>query len=269
MIRYFISAVLAFNVLPLLAEDMGKIEKLSQVNRSPFVPLEYLMLSKMESSGKIVASYRQAENLANNDKVYVDMGGTPVSVGDRFTVLKSLGPVKKPNEGAFSKGRGQRIQILGSLRVTNILPDMVEGILYDCTEDVMIGNHVVPLMTTQIEIKPTEPVSVVEGEVLAPAGINHMSASYEMVFLNRGSSHGLQVNDKLHIVRKGEGAKGKLRDKLPDEAVAELVVIHTSDKFSTAYVRSAVETFESGARFRSAKSQEVYLDGASGGTPQN
>ncbi len=252
---------LSFLTSGLIAQEQnvsGSIEKLGSLNRTPFIQLEYIMVDKAEWTGEIVASYRGGKAFSNTDKVYLQMKDMNVSIGDRLTVFKTMGAVKDPNDN-FDR-LGERIQVLSSLRVTAILPDLVEGVIYDSQEDATIGDKVAPLMQTQVEINPQEPVADVEGRVLGPAGINHLSGSFEMVFLDKGSSHGLRANDRLHIIRKGEGADAKMKKRLPDVSVAELIVIHASNKYSTAYVKSSVESFEAGARFRSAKSKEVYLD---------
>jgi len=241
------------------AEDIGGIKKLGGVPKTPFVQIEFVILDKIEDAGKIVASYRDGTSLSNTDKIYLEMKDKNLSIGDRLTVLKNLGEVKKQKD-FFAKSHGTRTKLIGSLRVTKILPDLVEGILYDCTEDAKIGDPVVALFTSQIEIRPQQPSAKVEGQVLGPAGTNRISGSFEMVFINRGADDGLKVNDLLEVIRKGEGADKKMRERLPDVSIAELVVVHTSSKTATAYVRASVESFEGGARFRSAREAEVYLD---------
>jgi hypothetical protein len=240
------------------ASEFQKIEKLSSINRSPFVQFEYMLVDKIESTGKIAASYRDGVVLSNNDTVYLEIKSGSVSVGDRFTVFKPVGAVKAPGQ-IFGKV-GERLHILGSLRVTKILPDLVEGILYDFNEDAQVGDLVVPLIQTQVELKPQDAAVKIEGRVLAPAGRNHLAGSFEMVFIDKGSSHGLRVNDRLEIVRKGEGADKKMRIRLPEVPIAKLVVVHTNEKFSTAYIESAIEAFESGAKFRTAIREEIYLE---------
>jgi len=241
------------------AENIGSIQKLGNVSKTPFVQIEFVIMDKIESAGKIVASYRDGTSLSNTDKIYLEMKDKSLSIGDRLTVLKNLGDVKD-EKSLFAKSSGTRVKLIGSLRVTKILPDLVEGILYDCTEDAKIGDPVVPQFNSQIEIHPQNPTANIEGQVLGPAGLNHISGSFEMVFLNRGQADGLKVNDRLEVVRKGEGADKKMRARLPDVSIAELVVVHTAANTATAYVRSSVESFERGARFRSAREDEVYLD---------
>jgi hypothetical protein len=260
MIRSLFIGLLSVASLPVIAQEaeFQKIEKLGGLNKTPFVQFEYMLVEKVDSAGKIAASYRDGQVLSNGDRVYLEINKGSVSVGDRFTVFNPIGDVKAPGQ-IFGKV-GERLHLLGSLRVTKILPDLVEGILYDFTEDAQVGALVLPLLQTQVELKPQYSSNSVDGLVIASAGPNHLATSYEMVFLNKGSNDGLQVNDRIEIIRKGEGANEKMKTRLPDMAVAKLVVVHTNEKFSTAYVLSAIEAFESGARFRTEKRDAIYLD---------
>lgn len=240
----------------LQAEEFQKIDKLSLVNKTPVVDFEYFISNDFKSVGKIVASWVQAEFLTNEDTVYLKLDH-PASPGDRFGVYKKLDKIDDPS-ASFSGG--YRIQYLGNVKVLEVKEKVIVGKIYNARDNINRGDLIGELMDTNIKIQPHEPKVMVRGKVMAPAAPIHMSGTYEFAFINKGSKDGLQVNDLLYIYRKGTGRKGIPESDLPEVNVSSLVVVNTSEKYSTVYSLTGIEPYEKGANFKSAMNEVRYLD---------
>jgi len=168
-----------------------------------------------------------------------------------------LGNVEKP--GSLFSTSGERIHILGYVRVTAVKPGIIVAKIYGAKEDIDRGNWIAPLIDRRVKVDPHNCKKDVRGIILSAAGPNNLIGSYQFTFLNKGSADGLNVNDKLYIYRKGTSAPGVDAD-LPEVNVAELVVVATTDKYATAYTLGGMEHFEAGAHFKTAVPETHYLD---------
>ena len=79
--------------------------------------------------------------------------------------------------------------------------------------------------------------------------------STDVVYLNRGTEHGLEVGSPLEVYRPLGTARDELRKQhvgLPDEVVAKLLVVSARDDTAVAVVTHTTGELERGDRFRGA-----------------
>jgi len=248
--------VLVYSANQLRADDFGKIEKLSLVDKTPTVEFEYFISNDFKGIGKIVASWVQADFLTNDDTVYLKLD-RPASPGDRFGIYRKMDKVDDPSS-SFSGGH--RIHYIGNVRILEVKEKVIVGKIYNAKENISRGDIVGEMMDASLKIQPQEPSQMVRGRVMSPAAPIHMSGTYEFAFINKGSKDGLKANDLLYVYRKGTGRKGISESDLPEVNVASLVVVNTSENFSTVYSLTGIEPFEKGAQFKSAINEVRYLD---------
>lgn len=225
--------------------------------KKAFINLEFLITDELEPLGKIASSYRKAAYLSNGDPVYLDLGDYPASKGDRFSIVQSYGPVKSW-QGSDSYD-AQRIQVKGFVEITKITPTTVVGVIREATQDVNLEDLIVPFIDLQVEVDPKEPKKEVRGRVIDAATLTAMMGAHSFAFINKGSKDGLKVNDRLFVYRTGDGSSAIDID-LPEVNIAELVVVNTSKEFATVYTLGGRETFRAGSNFKSAISEERYVD---------
>jgi len=91
-------------------------------------------------------------------------------------------------------------------------------------------------------------------------------AQFHVAFIDRGSKDGVQVGNRLFVMRRGDG-RLELEDdaveKLPWEQVGELLVVETHDRNSTVLVTRSAKELKVGDRVLFAKyaGTEIKLDG--------
>jgi hypothetical protein len=240
-------------------QDEFQMQKLKITETNPSVTFESLLVDKQEALGTIVGSYKNQKYLSNGDTIYLHLKNPSVSPGDEFVIYDDLGPVSDPKL-AFSKV-GSQILIKGFATVTQVTPQAILAKIYDANTEVHLGDLVGPALETSVDLKPTEPSTMITGEVLSSAADAFMIGSYEFAFINRGSAEGLKVNDLLYVYRTSDG-NPDIDPDLPQVNIAELVVVNAAPHFATVYCLDSDETFAAGAAFKSARSEVKYLDKA-------
>ncbi|MBI3179120.1 MAG: hypothetical protein HYZ27_05625 [Deltaproteobacteria bacterium] len=77
-------------------------------------------------------------------------------------------------------------------------------------------------------------------------------AQHELVFIDRGTTAGLQRGHVLDVLRRGDELTGEDRD-VPEERVGQLVVVEAREKTSTALVIYSRSDFSIGDQVRTAE----------------
>ena len=80
----------------------------------------------------------------------------------------------------------------------------------------------------------------------------------DFVYLNRGTTDGLEVGSPLDVYRPGYPANEPARDEtvqVPDRVVGKLVVVRAADSASVAIITNASTELRLGDRFRGAESE--------------
>lgn len=234
---------------------MSKLEKLENIDREPAVRVDYFIDRELKSMGEIIDSYRQATYLSNQDRVYISTK-EPVSVGDRFTIVRDEGRVA--TNGLFGRVSAKRYSIRGYARVTQVFEDAIEAQLMNSGDDIQKGDLLVPYRENLQKVKAQEPTENVRGKVLAGAQDTSIIGAFELSFLDKGEKDGLRLNDRLTVYRRAtEGSSASNSVEIP---IATLVIVDVAENYSTAYTLASVEAFEPGALFKSDISEVRYLD---------
>ena len=118
------------------------------------------------------------------------------------------------------------------------------------------GDHVLPRLRPEEDIK-VGPKPDVEGRIVFTPDDRFNMASEDVVYLDRGSSDGLEVGSPLEVYRPIGTGVDKVRDEklaLPDEIVAKLLVVRAGDDTSVALVTHTTGELARGDRFRGSDS---------------
>ena len=89
------------------------------------------------------------------------------------------------------------------------------------------------------------------GKIVEADSEQFMISNNDFVFLNVGSSNGIQPGLQLYVVRRGDGMSPEDTKGLPDVAVARILVVEAKEKTSTAYVTTLDRPLSVGDRVRS------------------
>jgi hypothetical protein len=90
-----------------------------------------------------------------------------------------------------------------------------------------------------------------------------VTAHYDTVYLNRGTDHGLEVGNPLEIYEPGpivEDEETKIDHRLPDNVIANLVVITTQPETSVALITHVNRELRRGDAFRPAENERSSFE---------
>jgi hypothetical protein len=194
-------------------------------------------------AGVINGSREEKIMLSTGDQAYIEFArDKPPKAGQRFTIYQvdSDHPVKDPQSAAVL---GYLVRIFGDVTI-DALSDrsMVSGTLRDLVQPVERGYRVGPLFRQFKTIKPKPNAIGTTARVVAAVQPNLLIAEGMLVVLNRGRRHGVEVGNRLRIVRQGDGYRGVMEgwdvndERFPPDAVAEVMAVDVRDETSIAWV---------------------------------
>jgi hypothetical protein len=222
--------------------------RFSQMDSSGFVTI-----ADFEGSSTIVDSHVPRIWLTQPDKVIVGRGAGQVEVGDQFEIFRPGERVYHPTSG---RAFGYVTKQLGWLEIEAVHPETSIGVIRISRSEVRRGDHVIPRTRpeTEIEVGPTPSV---DGRIVFTPDDRLNMGGDDVVYLDRGTSHGLEVGSPLEVYRPiGTGVDEVNRQKvaLPDGIVAKLLVVRTGAETATALVTHATVELMRGDRFRGTDS---------------
>jgi len=121
-------------------------------------------------------------------------------------------------------------------------PRIASGTLRDLVQPVERGYRVGPVFRQFKTIKPRPNAVGTTARVIAAVQPNILIAEGMFVVLNRGRRHGVELGNRLRILRQGDGYRrlmdsSDLNDeRFPAEAVAEVMAVDVRDETSIAWV---------------------------------
>jgi hypothetical protein len=234
-----------------------KLERFKDIDPNQYVNVENIIFQKQEALGKIIGAFKKVKYLMNGDTVYLKLQNAAVSVGDRYMIYSDEGGVDVPGSAFDTKGR--RIVVKGYTEVIQVLPRAIVARIQFATTNILVGDKLGEYFDIVTKIQGKEPDNYFEGKVLRSADNEVMVSSFKFAFIDKGKADGLELNDRLSVIRAGDGGQAIKKD-LPRVEIAKMVVVHLEEHVATAYCISASETFESGAIFKADRSEVRYLD---------
>ena len=201
----------------------------------------------LKTAGKIVGSKEEKKMLATLDEAYVDFpADKPMQVGERYTVYMPVGEIKHP---MTHKKLGQMVQIHGEVEVRAVTDGHIARVaIVDCTEPIERGFFVGPLRREFKIVQPRADRANLKGVVVAVLRPHQMVANPDIVFVDQGRDEGLEVGNRLLVVRRGDGYAPVLKPRpiddprFPAETLGEILIVETRDHISTGLVtRSNLE----------------------------
>ncbi len=243
----------------------GAEEESYMLNQTAFVDA-----AQFETSMKIVGGGDANVMMSTLDTVYMsyDRKNPPVR-GERLVVYA---PQRKVRDLKDKKVLGYIVQIMGEVDVESIARKTAEGTIATALNPVERGYRVGPLRRQFKRVDETESDESATGLVVAtlndagPMNVRKSSkARYSLLgdhvlvgesqflVVNLGSSNGIEVGNKLEVVRKGDEYTGKRvskRDKIPYEdgwprrVIGSLVVLQVQPDTAlcaTIYARREIE----------------------------
>ncbi len=207
---------------------------------------------ELEAAAAIVDSSVGRTWLAQGDPVYVGLGEGETRVGERFTIVRPGETVSDPETGA---SLGVFVETLGWLQIVAVHAESATAEIRSSNIEMGRGDRLLPRRPRSQEIAVGRSPAGLEGSIAFLPDSRTLMASEDVVYLNRGTDHGLAVGSPLEVYRPGQVGEDVVRDlsvKLPDEVVARMLVVDARPQTAVAVVTGSHAELLRGDRFRAS-----------------
>ena len=201
--------------------------------------------SDLDKSISIDGSVDEKVLLGRGDAVYLSYpSNNPPEVGKTYSIYVADNPVTKGG-----KDYGSYVHLLGEVRVTNVNHDKrARGIITESNMEIERGAKVGPLLKEFSNVPTVAPKVDLQGSIVAMLGRDQLIGQGELVFVDQGQGSGLEVGNRLTVVRRGDAypphAKttiGQDDHRFPARALGEIVIVEVGDKVSVGLVTLSVQ----------------------------
>jgi len=172
------------------------------------------------------------------------------NVGERYHVMHVDVPLRDPENGNML---GHMAVYSGTVQVTRT-GDPATANVSESEREILAGDVLVPETTLDIaNIVPHAPTAPMDGRVMAVVNSVLLVGQYQIVAINRGVQHGVEVGHVLKVLEAGKRVKDRCvringtgtcnswgTEQLPNEMAGSILVFKTLDQLSYALVLSEV-----------------------------
>ncbi len=202
-----------------------------------------LPANQVKSMPYILSSKDKHLISASGNTVYARGFDTSPEIGEVFNVIKIGDELRDPDDGALIGYDGV---YAGEARTTRT-GDPVSMVLVITTREVLNGDRLLrDDQTLPLNFFPSAPDRKINGSIISILDAISVTGSNQIVVINRGTRHGIEVGNLLTILHKGGSVfdrfEGGLFDEkvtLPDEQSGTMMVFKTYDRISYALVVEA------------------------------
>ena len=206
--------------------------------------------SDLDKSITIDGAVDEKTLLGNGDQVYLSYPASrPPKAGDRYSIYVPGNVVK-----AGGSEVGAYVHVLGTLEVVSVKQDkQARGVIVQANQEIERGAKVGPLLKTFKTVPPSPPKVDAQGTVVAMLTYDQLVGQGEVVFVDLGKSSGVEVGNRMFVVRRGDGypkvmnrQAGQDDRKFPARALGEVVIVDVGDRISVGLVTLAVQEMSVG-----------------------
>lgn len=230
------------------AAELTQIDALPAPQRRLEVAIKqtaFVEKSDLDRSSTLEGAVDEKVLLGDNDQVYLSYpAGKPPKVGERYSIYQPDNPVRaNGNEvGAF-------VHVLGTVEIVSVKQDKrARGVIVEATREIERGAKVGPLLKTFKTVPPSPPKVDAQGAIVAMLSADQLIGHGEVVFLDLGKRSGVEVGNRMFVVRRGDGYPGNMSDQIgqddrqfPARALGEIVIVDVGDRISVGLVTLAVQ----------------------------
>lgn len=205
----------------------------------------FVETSALKSAMTIDGSTDEKVLLGTGDSVYLAYpSDNPPRVGQRHSIYV---PGRAVKNGANEIGA--YVRLLGTAEVVSVKQDKrARAVIIDSNHEIERGAKVGPLLRQFSNVPTVRPKVDAHGSIVAMLSNEQLIGQGEIVFVNLGKESGIEVGNRMFIVRRGDALPTKARDmagqddqRFPARALGEVVIVEVGDKISIALVTLSVQ----------------------------
>lgn len=233
-------AMPAPEIKPLVKKAEPEVVKIEPKKIEPVAEVDIMasggyIAETLDSAGEIVGSPTERTLLGRGDYAYIKTV-SPVSKGDRFYIIRSLGKVFHPESGDMI---GYLIDVTGVAEVIGKESEMSKVRITASFSEVLVGD----LLSNFYEIEeqfiagnPRTPD--VSGFVVAAKQRRILNTKNDIVYIDKGRKDGIEIGDLIRTISSG-------KYKIPNGVIQ---ILSIRESTATAIVRKCEKEISTGDR---------------------
>jgi hypothetical protein len=214
--------------------------------------LAFIDQDQLSSPMTIDGSVEAKALLAPGDTVYVSYpAGKPPKVGARYSIYTVGNEVEHPKT---HKKVGAYVHLLGEVEIQSVKKDKrATAVITSAIHEIERGTLVGPLQKKLETVPPARATVDAQGTIVAMLTKQELVGTGEVVFIDLGDKSGLQVGNRMYVVRRGDPIQVKARTavgqddrRFPAHAIGEIVIVDVGKSVSVGLVTLAMQEMEAG-----------------------
>jgi hypothetical protein len=205
---------------------------------------------KAGSFGKIFKVEDDKWLISQGDLVYITPEAGEMDVGARYTIFRTLDPLRNKKTKAMI---GYQHYLVGIVEITAIKEDFALGEIYRSFEAIKVGDQLMKYIPADPEIALTESVKGLKGNIIAAREGEKLIGDHMLVFVDKGSDDGVMRGQRYLVYEERTGklsAESKEILNLPPVDYGTLLILRVEDTTATALVTTSDKSIAPGDSFR-------------------
>ena len=210
----------------------------------------YVTTDQVVGAASVLGSHEEHYWASQGQRTIVSLGEGQVHVGDRFTVFRTRRRVIHPTT---RRVLGYLTQNLGHVEVTEIHPESSFVKVVDSYSEIEPGDRIMPFEESPTKFVEQRLEDQLKGTIVAHQPYRLYSGWNDLVVLDRGSTHGVELGHRFSIYREGREVREPLsqtRVMVPDDVIGQLFVVKVTANSSLALITQSHRKVREGDRFR-------------------
>lgn len=228
--------------VPTVEEQVARAKTFTANGREGFV-----LDPGLNTIGTIIQTDHDRMLLGNEDIVYTDLGTSHgAKSGDSYMVFRKAKPIEHPVTGEFV---GYKYYSLGTLKLTEMEEKSSRALITKSDLEITVGDELLPYQDKKREVSLKAGTKDLNGYIIDSRLGNILIGVHDVVYLDLGTAHGLEVGNMLYVVRDVQPNEDYVKrdvGNLPQEIFGAVVVVETAEKTSTALVVKSIEAIRVG-----------------------
>ena len=199
----------------------------------------------LDASMKIDGSVDEKVLLGLGDSVYLSYPkGKPPQVGQRYSIYT-------PEHEVTYNGKdvGAFVHLLGTIEVASVKQDKrARAVIVESNQEIERGELVGPLVKEFKTMPPTPAKVDAQGTIVALLHPQQLIGQGELVFVDLGEKSGLEVGNRMVVVRRGDALPGKMDPTIgqndpryPARELGEVMIVQVGKNISAGLVTVSVQ----------------------------
>jgi len=190
------------------------------------------IINNIESYGVIMGSKEDRTVFADGDSVNISLANgytDKVSVGEKFTIFRTSGPVIHPTT---KKKAGTLFIPIGVIEINRVQGKEASGeIIRSYNNYASAGDQIQPYIPAHPVHEIRKSAAEIQGYIIEAQEGLLLSAQYSIVYLDKGSADGITPGTSINVIREKNDIIGELRVVSVQDTTSTALVIKSSEPF--------------------------------------